>query len=67
MKAKDIRSMSVDEMKAKLRELRAELARQRARAATGGALENPSAIRNLRRAIARILAIIRESQEGGEG
>lgn len=61
----EIRDMSVEEMRAKLRELRAELTRARATAAAGGSLENPARIRELRRAIARVLTIIKEKQRGG--
>ncbi|MEM2907875.1 MAG: 50S ribosomal protein L29 [Candidatus Hadarchaeales archaeon] len=57
--------MSIEEMRAKLRELRAELARERAVAAAGGSLENPGRIRELRRTIARILTIMKEVQTKG--
>ncbi|MDI6819377.1 MAG: 50S ribosomal protein L29 [Candidatus Hodarchaeaceae archaeon] len=61
----EIRDMSIEEMKAKLRELRAELARERAVAAAGGSLENPGRIRELRHTIARILTIMKETQRKG--
>lgn len=61
----EIRDMSVEEMRAKLRELRAELARERSVAAAGGSLENPARIRELRHTIARILTIIREVEKKG--
>lgn len=63
----EIRDMNLEEMKAKLSEIRAELARERAIAASGGSLENPGRIRELRRTIARILSIIRESKKEKEG
>jgi large subunit ribosomal protein L29 len=55
--------MNVEEMRAKLRELRAELARARATVAAGGSLENPARIRELRRTIARVLTIMKEKGE----
>ncbi len=61
----EIRDMSIEEMRAKLRELRAELARERSVAAAGGSLENPARIRELRHTIARILTIIKEVQKKG--
>lgn len=65
LRPSEIRDMSIEEMKAKLRELRAELARERAIAAAGGSLENPGRIRELRRTIARILTIMKEVQTKG--
>lgn len=65
LRANEIRDMSIEEMRAKLRELRAELARERSIAAAGGSLENPARIRQLRRAIARILTIMKETRMKG--
>lgn len=65
LRPSEIRDMSLDEMRAKLRELRAELARERSVAASGGSLENPARIRELRRTIARILTIMREIKAKG--
>lgn len=65
MRVDEIRSMSVEEMVEKLKELRAELARARATAAAGGSLENPARIRELKRAVARVLTIIKEKRMGG--
>ena len=62
LRSDEIRAMNLDELKAKLRELRAELARERSVAAGGGSLENPARSRELRRTIARILTKIREIQ-----
>ncbi|MEM2250669.1 MAG: 50S ribosomal protein L29 [Candidatus Hadarchaeales archaeon] len=56
--------MSEEEMKEKLRELRAELARARAVVKAGGTLENPMKIRQIKRDIARILTIAREKRQG---
>ena len=65
LRPSEIRDMNVEEMRAKLREFRAELARARATAGAGGSLENPARIRELRRTIARILTIMKEKQKGG--
>jgi large subunit ribosomal protein L29 len=56
----EIREMRPEERERKLNELRAELSKQRAAMLSGAGLENPSAIRALRRSIARILTIINE-------
>lgn len=60
LRPSEIRDMNVEEMRAKLRELRTELARARATVAAGGSLENPARIRELRRTIARVLTIMKE-------
>ncbi len=65
LRSSEIRDLNFEEMKAKIRELRAELARTRATAAAGGSLENPARIRDLRHTIARILTIMKEKQRGG--
>lgn len=57
----EIRKMSPEEREKRLKELKLELIRLRGMAhAAGGALENPSRIREIKRAIARILTIQRE-------
>ncbi len=63
LRADELRDMNLDELKAKLRELRAELARERAIAASGGSLENPGRMRELKRTIARIITIVKETRE----
>jgi large subunit ribosomal protein L29 len=65
LRSDEIRDMSLDEMRSKLREFRSELTRERSVAAAGGSLENPARIRELRRTIARILTIMREAQKKG--
>lgn len=62
LRADEIRGMSLEEIRAKLRELRAELARERA-VRRGGPSENPMRARELRRAIARILTVVREKEK----
>ncbi len=63
IKADDIRKMSREERLKKLNELREELMKLRLKAATG-TLENPGAIRAIRKTIARILTIMREEELG---
>jgi len=65
IRAEELRSMNLEEMFEKLKEFRGELARARATAAAGGSLDNPARMRELKRAIARILTIIKEKQKGG--
>lgn len=55
----EIRRMSREERRRRLQELRAELMRLRAQAARG-TLESPARIREIRKAIARLLTIERE-------
>ncbi len=62
LRVKDIRAMSSAERRRKLLELRNELMKMVATVKSGGAVENPGRIRELRRAIARILTVEREEQ-----
>ncbi len=66
LRSNEIRDMSIEEMEAELAELRSELARERSVAASGGSLENPGRVRELRRTIARVLTIMREEKEERE-
>jgi len=63
LKPSEIRKMSKEERKRRLEELRAELIRLRAQAARG-TLENPARVREIRRAVARILTIEGEELRG---
>ena len=63
LRVNEIRRMSREERKRRLEELRAELMRLKAQAARG-ALENPSRIREIKKAIARILTVEREEELG---
>lgn len=65
LRVKDIRAMSSIERKRKLLEFRNELMKMVATVKSGGAVENPGRIRELRRAIARILTVEREEQIRG--
>lgn len=64
MRLREIRSMAPDERDKKLTELRTELLKLRATVKAGGAVENPARIREIRKVIARLLTIQRESQLG---
>ncbi len=66
MKAAELRKLKVEELKKKVDELKMELLKLRFQQRISG-LENPMAIRNLRRDIARVLTVIREKELRGEG
>lgn len=61
LKASEIRSMSREERLKRLRELRSELMTAKMRTASGLG-ENTKAVRELKRAIARILTVEREER-----
>jgi large subunit ribosomal protein L29 len=61
LRIKEITSMSAEDRAKKLVELRAELSRLRTMTHAGGAVENPTRIYELRKAIAQVLTI--ENQE----
>lgn len=63
LKAREIREMTPEERKERLKELRNELMRERGIAAMGGAPASPGRIRSLRTQIARLLTIMREKGE----
>jgi large subunit ribosomal protein L29 len=60
IRMKDIRTMSSDDRKKKIIELRTELVRLKTMVKAGGSLDNPSRIRELRKTIARILTVENE-------
>jgi large subunit ribosomal protein L29 len=64
MRVKEINSLSTEDRANKLADLRIELARIRTMVNAGGAVENPTRIRNLRRNIAQILTIQNEKKLG---
>ena len=57
MKAKEIRKMSDADLDARLKELRLELAKERANINVGASVTSPGKIREIRKNIARILTI----------
>lgn len=64
LRIKEIRDMTSDDSEKKLNELRTELLRLRTMIKAGGTIEHPSRIRELRKAIARILTIEHEKRLG---
>jgi large subunit ribosomal protein L29 len=60
LNAKEIRKLTPAERQKKLEELYNEMSSIRIETATGGGTENPYRIRNVRKAIARILTIQHE-------
>ena len=66
LRVKQIREMSPEERRKKLNELRAELMRIKTMIKAGGSIENTSRIRELRKAIARILTIENEEKKAKE-
>ena len=55
IRKKQIRNMTDGEIEKKIGELRNELSQQKSLIAAGGAIENPGKIREIKRAIARLL------------
>jgi large subunit ribosomal protein L29 len=64
LRLKEINNMSSEDRTKKLSEIRAELARLKTMVRAGGAVENPARIRELRKAIAKILTIENENKLG---
>lgn len=64
MRIKEIVSMSSEDRMAKLVDLRAELARIKTMINAGGAVENPTRVRELRKTIAQILTVENEKKLG---
>jgi large subunit ribosomal protein L29 len=67
LRMKEIRGLTPAERKKKLDELRAELTRSRALRTGGGSVESPGRIKEIRRAIARILTVNREAKPVTKG
>jgi large subunit ribosomal protein L29 len=63
MKAKLIRKMSSEEIRKKYSDLREELMRERGISAMGGAPPSPGKIESLRRQLARMETVMRESEK----
>jgi len=66
LRIKEIREMSPKERKKKLDELRTELMRIKTMIKAGGSIENTSRVRELRKAIARILTVENEEKVKGK-
>lgn len=63
LRPNEIRNMSFEEQEEELEKLRHELIRERAMASAGGAPENPGRLGEIRRTIARIKTIQKESKK----
>lgn len=59
-----LRDNSVEDLEAKMADLKKELSKEKATISSGTRAEKPSKIRNTRRQIARILTIIGEKTRG---
>jgi large subunit ribosomal protein L29 len=64
IRLKEIRGMSSEDRAQKLIDLRAELARLRTMVKAGGAVEDPTRVRELRKTIAQILTVENENKLG---
>jgi large subunit ribosomal protein L29 len=64
LRMREIAEMSHEDREKRLSELRSELMKLRASVHAGGAVENPARIREIRRAIARILTVEKEIKLG---
>nr|MDO8081929.1 50S ribosomal protein L29 [Candidatus Freyarchaeota archaeon] len=62
VRMKDIRKWTPEELEKKLEGYRSELLEQRALQASGGAIENPGRIKEIRKTIARILTVTNEKR-----
>ena len=62
LRNEEIRDMSGEEMDDKIFELRSELLRERSKIASGGVADNPGRIKEVRKTIARILTIKKETK-----
>lgn len=60
MKIKEIRSMSKEDLEAKLEELKKELIKVNAQIATGTIPKSPGQVKQVKKSIARILTILNE-------
>ena len=61
LRVEEVRKMNPAEKQEELDKLKLELIRERAIASAGGAPENPGRIKEIRRTIARIKTIMRET------
>ena len=64
IRLKEIQGMSSEDRKKKLVDLRVELARLRTMIKAGGAVENPTKVREIRKTIAQILTVENEVKLG---
>lgn len=62
LKVQEIREMSQTERTRRLGELRTELSKLRTMIKAGGSIENPGRVNAIRKAIARIMTVMREEE-----
>jgi large subunit ribosomal protein L29 len=62
IRLKEVREMSSEERRKKVTELQTELVRLRTMTEAGGSIEDTSRVKHLRKAIARILTVERETE-----
>ncbi|MFA6889008.1 MAG: 50S ribosomal protein L29 [Candidatus Woesearchaeota archaeon] len=62
MKKTDIQKLGKEDLEEKLRELQRQLIKERAQVARGIQVKNPYIIKNTRKAIARILQLLRQKE-----
>ena len=65
LRKRELKQMLPEEREKKLTELRTELVHLRTMVASGGTVENPGRIREIRRTIARFLTIEAQTQKQG--
>ena len=63
---REVRDIPEEERLKRLSELKTELVRMRTMVKAGGAVENPSRIRELKKTIARIQTVMNEKAEGSK-
>lgn len=62
LKVQEIREMSQTERTRRLGEFRTELSKLRTMIKAGGSIENPGRVKAIRKAIARIMTVMREEE-----
>jgi len=62
LRMSEIREMSAEERSRRLDELRTELSKLKTMIHAGGSVENPGRIKALKKAIARVLTVVREEE-----
>ena len=67
MRKSEIKQLLPEERVEKLSELRTELLRLRTMVSSGGTMENPTRIRDLRKTIARIMTLKNSEKKGKKG
>lgn len=66
MKAKEVQKLTKKELQEKMKELKNQLIKERAQVARGTQSKNPKMIHNIRKTIARCMAVLGEEKEKKE-